>query len=115
MTGTVNSIGTQLSGKRSLSEEEIKKWEEFLPYSPNVKLHDYKICTKAFVIFFLPLIPLETIVYYDLPRKFYKICYYPAGEKKVYWEHIREEPMFYIGPIIIFLIIIYLFKEKLHL
>lgn len=114
MTGTLNGVGTQLSGKRFLNEQEIKKWAEFLPYRPNVKLHDYKICTKAFVILFFPVIPLETFIYYDLPKNFYQICHFPVGEGKVYWEHVKNSPSFYIAPSIIIILLIIWVISALH-
>jgi hypothetical protein len=112
MTGTVNGIGTHLSGVRDLTDEEIKKWAEKIPYIPNVRVQDYKIATESFVLLFLPIIPIKTYIFYYLDKGLinsqYRIVYYPSGEETVYWEHVKKSPIFYISPAIILIIILWL-------
>ena len=111
MTGTVNGIGTHLSGERNLTESEIKKWAHHLPYNRFVKVHDYKIATESFVILWLPLIPLKTEVYYVLNdgvmNKRYQVVFYPTGEESVYWDHVKNSPIFYILPIGVVILILW--------
>ena len=116
MTYTINGVGTQICGRRELTKEEIEKWSENLPYRPHVTVNDYYIGTEAFVFFFIPIIPLKTFVhYYQSQKKFlgsethYLICYYPAGEDKVYWEHVKSSFSFYIAPIGILILLIWHF------
>ena len=111
MTGTINGIGTHLSGERKLTDKEFKKWSKHFPYNPYVKKEDYRIATESFVIFFIPIIPLRTFVYYYLRKGImhsrYRIIYYPAGKGKVYWDHVGESWVFYIGPTILVFLMFY--------
>ena len=109
MTGTVNGIGTHLSGERSLTSKEFNKWAEHFPYNPYIKPKDYKIATESVVIFFLPIIPLKTIVYYYTSKQGmesqYRIIYEPANGG-VYWEHVKTSVSYYITPVVIAAIVL---------
>ena len=64
MTFTLNGIGTRLVGKRALTEQEYYRYNDKCPYKyDEVK---YWIATKAFVILFIPVIPLDTIIGTDV-------------------------------------------------
>jgi hypothetical protein len=111
MTSTVNGIGTHLSGQRQLTPQEVKKWGEKIPYIPGLKQSQLYIATKSFVLLFLPIIPLETVVYYYLSSGWnettYRQVFYPAGEGSVYWEHVKNSWVFWLTPAIILLIILF--------
>ena len=85
----------------------LKKVEYFKRYTHL----NYKIATESFVFLFLPLFPLKTFVYADLNSGGYIPLFYPKGEGKVYWEHVKSSWSFYIAPaIVIILLIYYLFS-----
>jgi len=112
MTSTVNGIGTHLSGERKLTDEEFNKWSENFPYNPNITKDDYRIATESFVILLIPIIPLKTFVYYYIKRGFqshYRIIFHPAGEGKIYWEHVKKGWVFYIAPILIAILVFYFY------
>ncbi|MDQ1253509.1 MAG: hypothetical protein QG646_2681 [Euryarchaeota archaeon] len=64
MTSTVNGIGTKLFGSRQLTYEDYTKHMDHLQYDYNDVI--YKIATEAFVFFWIPIIPLNTIIYIDI-------------------------------------------------
>ncbi len=105
MTSTVNGIGTHLSGSRELTEEELNEWGEKLPYIHGLTRNQLKIATKSFVLLFLPVIPLETVIYYCLGDKYIE-AFYPAGKDKVYWKHVFNHPLFYVAPFLLLIIVI---------
>lgn len=111
MTSTVNGIGTSLSGERGLTNEEFNEWSEHFPFIPGVIKNHYRIATESFVILF-PIIPLKTFVFYYTKSGFmqnqYRIIYYPAGEGKVYWKHVKKSWSFYIFPTLMAILMIYL-------
>lgn len=111
MTSTINGVGTRLSAERNLTDEEIKKWSPHFPFNPHRDVHQYRIATESFVFLFIPLIPLKTFVFYYMNQGFmnsrYAIIYYPAGEGKVYWEHVKKSWQFYIAPVLITIIVIW--------
>lgn len=107
MTTTVNGIGTALCGQRRLTDEELKQWSKHFPYIPHVDMRNFQIATEAFVFIFIPIIPLKTFVFYYTESGFmnskYRILYYPAGEDRVYWPHVKTSFSFYILPALIVL------------
>ena len=106
MTHTVNGIGTHLSGSEELTEEEFNEWGEKLPYIHGLTKSQLRIATKSFVIIFLPIIPLETVVYYLLGDKYIEV-FYPAGKGKVYWKHVSNNFIFYLAPLLLLIGIIF--------
>ncbi|KAB2942391.1 MAG: hypothetical protein MPEBLZ_04466 [Candidatus Methanoperedens nitroreducens] len=104
MTYNVNGIGTNLSGERKITVEELVRWSEYLPIKPYTRHPEFYIATESFVVLFLPIIPIETFVHYYPEEESghkYIISYYPVGEGKIYWEHIKSSYVFYIVPAII--------------
>lgn len=108
MTYTLNGIGTGIRGTRQLTDAEFKEWSEHFPYATHLTKQHYFIGTEAFVVLFVPIIPLKTFVFYYIDGKRYRIVYYPAGEGKVYWEHVKGSPSFYAGFILAILFVIFI-------
>lgn len=104
---TINGIGTRLCGVRKLNEKELNKWSKHFPYIPHVKVTEYNIAAESFVIFWLPIIPLRTrIFFYTNEGAFnsqYVVVYSP---KKIYWPHIKTSPVFYAGPFVVLILIV---------
>lgn len=107
MTSTINGIGTHLSGGRELTEEEYKLWGEKLPFIPGLNKKYLRIATKSFVVLFLPLIPLETIIYYYTDNSHYREIFYPAGKDKVYWSFVFNSPLFYTAYFLLLILLIW--------
>ena len=127
MTFTLNGVGTTLSGDRWLTIQELNeliqhedfkeviqvlKENEDLDIKEQEDLFRFKIATKSFSIFFLPIIPLETFIYYCPKTKWYDgdkyiPLFYTKGEGKVDWNHVKHSWSFYLFPILIFLIILF--------
>jgi len=110
MTSTVNGIGTHLSGERKITNDELLRWSEFLPIKPYTPHPQFYIATESFVFLFLPLFPIKTFVYFYVEKQAFEnkyiISYYPAGEGKIYWEHVKNSYVFYIVPAIVFALFI---------
>ena len=111
MTRTINGIGSFLSGTRHLTKEEIDKWVENFPYM-NQPVTNALIATESAVIFWIPIYPVETIVYFMIKSGTYQIVYYPAGKGNVYWEHVKGSPSFYIFPILIIIGFLYMISSQ---
>lgn len=121
MTFTINGIGTTLSGDRWLNGEEyntLMRQKSFQRVVKNlIKNKDYnietqddlfrfRIATKSFSILFIPIIPLETFIYYCPKVKWhedskYVPLYYTHEKGKVDWQHVKGSWSFYIGPVIV--------------
>ena len=108
MTYTLNGIGTRLVGERKLTKEEITKWKNRFPQC-DADVSYFNIATECFVFFYVPIIPLKTIIYYYTQKNFkgsqYMIVCRPPG-KWVNWNHILKSPGFYILPIVILVIVV---------
>ncbi len=109
MPKTFNGIGTSVCGERKLTKEEIGAWKKHFPYLPDHTSSDYLIGTESIVALF-PFLPIKTHVYYYLKQDLrpvgvsssqYQILYYPAGEGKIYWKHVKSSLEFYEFPIFI--------------
>ncbi len=119
MTFTFNGIGTSLFGDRWINEIEfysISKNKDFkeiissLPIETEEDLYRFRIATKSFCIFFIPIIPLETFIYYSPKVKWYESekyipLFHTTGKKGVDWSHVKSSWSFYLLPIIILVII----------
>jgi len=107
MTFTLNGCGTNLSGSRYLNDEELSTWGSEIEDVYNISAEACKIATISNVFLWIPIIPLRTIVYYDVPREHwysddkYVILFYPGKFKLVYWKHVKSSMSFYILPFII--------------
>jgi len=114
MTFSINGIGTSLVGTRWLNEMEfyeISKNKDFkeiikeLPIEKEEDLYRFQIATESFCIFFIPIIPLKTFIYYSPRVKWHQSdkyipLFYPNSKEKVSWEHVRKSWRFYLGPAI---------------
>jgi hypothetical protein len=128
MTSTFNGFGTRLCGKRNLTYEEYTEHRDHLPYDFNDVV--YKIATEAFVALFIPIVPLNTIIYVDVKEAYdkntkrrtevldnsslnmtdlqiwstrkYQIC----STYHVNWNHVRHSLSFYIFPLLVLLFLL---------
>jgi hypothetical protein len=102
MPHTINGIGTAICGERKLTQEEFDRWIKYFTYVPNHTISEYRIGTESVVIL-LPLLPLKTYVFCYTDKqgssKNYQIIYYPGGEGKIYWEHVKSSIIFYAFPV----------------
>lgn len=112
----INGIGTRLSGKRIIDRDELMYSYlcNELNLDINSGLPDFFIATKSFVLFYIPVIPLETIIYYDIETEWYQDnqyveCCYPAGKNKVLWSHVKSSYSFYLFITIMFIYCVWLF------
>ena len=125
MTFTFNGIGTTLSGDRWLNGEEylalarhkdFKKVTQGLMNTPELKIETkedlfrFRIATKSFSVLFIPIIPLETFIYYYPKVKWYQNnkyipLFYTRGNGKVDWKHVKKSWSFYVLPLVVFGII----------
>jgi hypothetical protein len=114
MTFSINGIGTSLVGSRYLNEWElghISKSKDFkeivkgLPIKTKDDLTRFMITTKTFCIFWIPVLPLETFIYYSPKVKWhqdeeYIPLFYLDGKGRVSWEHVKRSFRFYFAPIL---------------
>lgn len=100
MTHTINGIGTHLSGARAITQKELNAWWSSLPIKPYAAIPQFYIATESFVFFFIPIFPIKTFVHFYNGDKYYT-CFYPSGEGKIYWSHVKETYSFYIFPAIV--------------
>ena len=86
-------------GARAITGEELTKWSAHLP---NPSHHRFLIGTDAIIACFVPLFPIKTFVYYEIDSNVmstrFAPCFYPAGEGKVYWQHVKGRWEFYLFP-----------------
>lgn len=121
MTYTINGIGTRLCGSRELTQEEYNEHVNDLPYRYDEIV--YRIATKAFVVLFLPICPLETIIYANVKKakdssgtwaeipelrinEFKWIDtdrYFIYQTYHVNWDHVKHSVSFYIMPTLLIL------------
>jgi hypothetical protein len=97
MTSSIYGTGTRLCGKRKLKNEEIAKWLREIPLNPCVSIYDYYIATEVISILWVPIIPLETYVFYysigeggfmdQGPTEWVKV-YHPDSKSGIYWKHV---------------------------
>lgn len=92
----IYGTGTRLCGKRKLKDKEIDMWLREIPPNPHVSVDDYYIATEVFSILWVPILPLETYVFYytiggDIlyqgPTEWVSV-YYPNGKHGIYWKHV---------------------------
>jgi hypothetical protein len=107
MTFTFNGIGTALRGTRRITDSEFRRWKRYLP---DIDAKYFYLTTESFVLFWVPVIPLQTFVLFYPERKWYQAtryvpCCFPAGEGRVDWQHVRRSPAFYIGPTILLIVL----------
>lgn len=117
MTGSVNGIGTGLCGDRPITDDELNKWSQHLPIQPYKPHPQFHIATEAFIVLFIPIIPLRTyVLFYEKQGAMnseYRICYFPGGKEKVYWAHVKESWSFYIAPILLAIILFWIYVPPL--
>jgi len=111
MPYTLNAIGTAICGERKLTKEEIDMWKKYFPDIPENPISGYRIGTES-VIIILPLLPLKTYIFrytekQGLSNHEYQILHYPAGEGKIYWEHVKSSVIFYAFPFTIAIYVIW--------
>jgi len=126
MTFQFNGIGTGLYGDRWLTKSDyqaLSKNKDFLEVLKALKHHKeldiktdqdlfrFRIATKAFSLIWFPIIPLETFIYYSPKVKWYENekylpLFFPNGEHRVDWNHVKKSWSFYT-PIALILIIIW--------
>lgn len=111
MTTTVNGFGTCLAGKKYLTPDEVGELltiPEFqkvigqLPIETDADLLNFAIATESLCAVWLPFIPLQTFIFYEPRTKWYQSdgyipLFYPAGEGKVDWSHVKSSWSFYIS------------------
>jgi len=113
MTYTFNGIGTAIYGERLLTKEEIDMWSANFPFLTGQSISNLIIGTESLTIFFVPILPYRTIVYYytqkDYSRSEFQIVYFPpSGKEQIYWPHVKNSYAFYIFPIVLVLACIWL-------
>jgi hypothetical protein len=128
MTFTINGIGTILSGDRWLSGEEYHTLAQHKDFQTVIKnltkdedlkietqddLFRFRIATKSFAVLFIPLIPIETFIYYYPKVKWhenqkYIPLFYTKGKGKVDWDHVKKSWSFYIAPVLVLGIILHI-------
>lgn len=116
MPYSVNGIGTRICGERLLTKQEINLWGENFPFFPGRSLSEYYIGTEAVTIIF-PIFPLKTIVYCYTQKGFtqstYQIIYFPPnGVEGIYWPHVKTSLSFYILPLIVIFLMIWIMFPK---
>lgn len=104
--------GTRLCGKRKLKTKEIAMLLREAHLDPRISIYDYYIATEVFSILWVPIIPLETYIFYYLiggtvgsEINRWKKVYYPNGKSGIYWKHvvIYVLPQFIIGLFCLFI------------
>ena len=120
MTFTLNGFGTTLAGDRWLNELEwyhlinqkgFLKTIKKLPIHSEEEKYRFRIATKAVCIAFIPVLPLETFIYYSPKTSWYENdryvpVYYTVGEGKIDWNHVKKSWSFYIAPVLFLIIIL---------
>lgn len=110
----INGIGTKLSGIKYLSREWSSNLDIYFPDVRSIYPIEcrYIIGTTSFAVLFIPLIPIETAVYLEIPHKSvflneysYLKIYSPCGDNKICWEHVKSSIGFYIWPMLILICI----------
>ena len=97
---TFNSIWTKLCGERNLTVQEYEDHKDQLPYDFNDV--QYKIATNAIVVLYLPVLPVETLIYIDTDKsKWGSKQYIVFGTYHVNWDHVKHSISFYVVPILI--------------
>jgi hypothetical protein len=125
MTTTINTVGTHMFGTRHLTVEEYNEHIDDLPYEYDDVL--YKISTIGFCVLYIPIFPIETIIFADVVKNVSgeeilepcivdkRVPLYETGEYTLFstyhvnWKHVKSSVSFYILPIIIFLWLINLY------
>lgn len=110
--GTINGIGTHLSGERQLTREEFDEWKFNFPFIENAVFENYRIATESLVFLYIPIIPFKTLVYYNVSdgilEKEYIPLFKPNGDK-IYWKHVEDSFTFYLFPLIVACYLVYRF------
>ena len=129
MTFSINGCGTRLCGARQVTSDEfdiimetenIEEIIQSLPIQKEEDVYRFGVATKAFCLLWIPLIPLETFVYYYPRTGFFESeKYIPLFDfnhtARVNWSHVKQSRSFYIAPIIFIIIIFYYIFMRMHL
>ena len=122
---TFNGTGISLAGVRDLTKEEKEDLIKYLPkkspFQNKDDTYNPKIATRSVVMVFLPVTPLETIIfnyvnedYIPFPKsRQYIIFHYPAGKGKILWSHVKSSPIFYVYPVLVILMVIILIISQI--
>jgi hypothetical protein len=95
VTYMINGIGTRICGSRDLTKSEYIQHIDRMEYEYGEVRH--KIGTVAFCVLFIPIIPIETIIYTDVSsNKYISFCTYGVN-----WQLVKTSMAFYIFPLLL--------------
>lgn len=122
MTSTIYGIGTRIYGSRHLTRQEYVEHVEDLEHGYDEVLH--KIGTIGFCFLYIPIFPIETIIYADIKKinneEVLEPCfidkrdcyldtesYVVFSTYNVNWKHVKSSVEFYLFPLVIIMLFIY--------